>query len=373
MPARRGDLLWIRVLEAFAVAADAPEVAGMSLREAYARSALVAHASSSVDQWRDAVPAHLLSPTEQRFFGLEHRKAAKGEGNDQPEEEIVALADLVEDDPLDLLAVEMWAILGGSMKVDTARAERLCAKALRGADELGDTRAAIMVAGTDSYRAQVTGDPERAAVALRARAAQVLATCASTGSSTSWATSCGARRSSAITQAADEVATEALARLTHPYLSVNAWEHLSENAGWTWTLHGDSGPGRASCSRSRPPVVAGRRPLQQRAAATTSTSCSGARPTCRRWRDLARLPPRAAPQRRRSDLLVAFDAATRRDLAAMRAGLAPAVGGTSGCSSTTTTCGKRWCTQPGPRRTRRSLGSWTTTRRRGPTSRRSSH
>ena len=312
--------LWIRVLEAFAVAADAPEVAGMSLREAYARSALVAHASSSVDQWRDAVPAHLLSPTEQRFFGLEHRKAAKGEGNDQPEEEIVALADLVEDDPLDLLAVEMWAILGGSMKVDTARAERLCAKALRGADELRDTRAAIMVAGTDSYRAQVTGDPERAAVALRA-ALRKFSHVRFDGvfhlmGNLVWCEAILGHH-----EAADEVATEALARLTHPYLSVNAWEHLSENAGWTWTLTGQWARARELLEEGLPWWQDDLRSsnaqldyldLVQRGAADVS-----------RWRDLEAPAPGGAPAAE-AHLLVAFEAATRHDLAAMRAALAPA-------------------------------------------------
>ena len=61
------------------------------------------------------MPTHLLAPTEQRFFALEHRTHAKGEANTHPEGELVALADLVEDDPVDLLAVEMWSALGGSM------------------------------------------------------------------------------------------------------------------------------------------------------------------------------------------------------------------------------------------------------------------
>ena len=168
-------VLWLRILDGFGSVDDAGDVVGMPLREVYARSALVAHASDSRDRWVRAMPTHLLAPTEQRFFALEHRTHAKGEANTHPEGELVALADLVEDDPVDLLAVEMWSALGGSMKSDPARGQRLCAQALRGADELGETRAAIMAASTDSYRAQINGDPTSAAGALRAGPAPVRA------------------------------------------------------------------------------------------------------------------------------------------------------------------------------------------------------
>ena len=312
--------LWIRILEAFAVVADAAEVAGMSLRETYARSALIAHASSSIERWRNAVPTHLLDPTEQRYFGLQHGEAAKGEGNDLPEEEIVALADLVEDDPLDLLAVEMWAILGGSMKVDTARGERLCAKALRGADELGDTRASIMAAGTDSYRAQITGDPERAVVALRA-ALRKFSHVRFDGvfhlmGNLVWSEAILGHH-----EAADAVATEALGRLTHPYLSVNAWEHLSENAGWTWTLTGQWARARELLEEGLPWWRDDLRSsnaqldyldLVQRGSADVS-----------RWRTLEAPAPGGAPATD-AHLLVALEAASRHDLASMRAALAPA-------------------------------------------------
>ena len=97
----------------------------VSLREAYARSALVAHASSSRRPVEWIARAHATCSAEPSSASTrcEHRKAAKGEGNDLARggDRRSSAVDLVEDDPLDLLAVEMRAFLGGSMtQVDTA-------------------------------------------------------------------------------------------------------------------------------------------------------------------------------------------------------------------------------------------------------------
>ena len=159
--------LWIRVMRAFGELDDAAAVAGMSLRQAYAQSALVAHMSSRLADWVASVPAHLLSPTERRFFEREHAVHGKGEMNEQAQEDIAALADLVEGDQPDFLGITMWTVLGATMTTDLDRGAALCARARRAAAELGNVRARIMVESTDSYRSQATGDLPGAAVALR--------------------------------------------------------------------------------------------------------------------------------------------------------------------------------------------------------------
>lgn len=311
-------VLWLRILDGFGSVDDAGDVVGMPLREVYARSALVAHASDSRDRWVRAMPTHLLAPTEQRFFALEHRTHAKGEANTHPEGELVALADLVEDDPVDLLAVEMWSALGGSMKSDPARGQRLCAQALRGADELGETRAAIMAASTDSYRAQINGDPTSAAGALR-QALRRFGHVRFDGVFHLWGNLVWCEAICGRHQAADAAATEALARLTHPELSVNVWEHLCENAGWTWVATGQWARARELLEGGAPwwrddlrssSAQLDLLDLAQRGSADVT-----------RWRDLDAPAPGGAPMAD-AHLLVAMEAASRQDLTEMRARLA---------------------------------------------------
>ena len=71
---------------ALSVADDATAVTGLSLRDAYAPSALVAHMSARLpDGWRPC-PRHLLRPTERRFFERELAVHGKGEMNGQAQE-----------------------------------------------------------------------------------------------------------------------------------------------------------------------------------------------------------------------------------------------------------------------------------------------
>ena len=229
--------LWIRVLRSFAELADAPEVAGMSLREVYGRSMIVAHTSTLLGEWFAAMPVHLLAPAEQRYFALEDEVHPKGEGNDSPDDVVAAVADLVEDDPVDPLSVAMWASLGASLKQDIARGAALCDKARRGAATLGDVRAMILVENTDSYRAQITGDVEHAVRTTRA-ALDRLGDARFEGVFFLWGNLVWCETILGRHREADEAATHALAQLSRPSLVVRVWEHLVENATFTWLLTG---------------------------------------------------------------------------------------------------------------------------------------
>ncbi|HSF35930.1 MAG TPA: LuxR C-terminal-related transcriptional regulator, partial [Nocardioides sp.] len=312
--------LWIRVLRAFPELPDAPEVAGMSLREVFARSGVVAHASRRLGDWVAAVPVHMLNRVEQRYFALEHEVHGKGEGNAHPQDELAAIADLVEDDPVDLLSAQMWSTLGAAMTDDPARGERLCTQSRRAAATLGDVRMSVAVAANDSYRAQVNGDPEQAAASLRAALAEFgderwdgvfhlwgnLVWCESI---------CGHH------EAADAAATESLRRFDHPFLSVHVWEHLVENAASTWLLTGQWVRARSLLEETAPWWADDLRcsnlyltllDLAQEGTADVS-----------RWRRQAASPVEGGAPECMMRQAIATSAAVEGDLPQMRADLAP--------------------------------------------------
>lgn len=312
--------LWIRVLQGFTTLDDPAEVAGMTLREVYARSMLVAFASTRLNDWLASMPVHLLSAAERRFFALQQEVHGKGEGNENDQDEVVALADLVADDPVDLLAVEMWTQLGAGMKDDAARGAALCEQARQGAAVLGDIRAAILVENSDSYRAQIMGDPERAAAALR-RALERLGGEKFEGVFLLWGNLVWCEAICGRHEEADAAATEALDRITHPSLAATVWEHLIENATSTWLLTGQWQRARALLEDSAPFW-------------RDDVRCSNAHLTCldlaqrgavdvSRWRTYLREPARNGAPICTVRQLLAVNAATSGDMPGMRAELAP--------------------------------------------------
>ena len=104
--ATRRSLLWIRVLRGVREPGRRTRASpACQLREAYAAARSWRHTSHAVGRVdRRRARRTCSARAEQRFFALEHeRPPAKGEGNDQPRRRGCRLADLVEDDPVDLL------------------------------------------------------------------------------------------------------------------------------------------------------------------------------------------------------------------------------------------------------------------------------
>ena len=231
--------LWTRILTAFAVLDDASEVAGMPLRDAYAKALLASGIASHPVRraCMTAAPVDQLPAAMQLIHAMVVFEHGKGEANIYSEDRLTEIADLFEDSAPDLMAVNAWSNTGSLMTEDLARGERLVERARSAARELGDLRASVMVESRDSYRAQVNGDPERAAQRLR-EALDLFGDERWDGVFHLWGNLVWCELICGRHEEAQQAADEALRRLRHPHLSVNLWEHLAENAAMSWILTG---------------------------------------------------------------------------------------------------------------------------------------
>lgn len=233
-------VLWTRVMRAYDVLDDAPEVTGLSMRDVLGRAMLAAfQASVSVrHEFRAAIPSHRLSPAERLWRALlVEKEAPKGESNQGAEGPTIAVADAFEDSPPDLVAVEVWADTGSRLVSDPERGRRLVARAMDGARALHNPRAILSVAALGSYQVQVNGDPLYATSLIRTALAECgeeyWASVVSVLGNLTWCELIQGNH-----EAADAAATDALERLAHPHLTVRLWEHVAENATATWLLTG---------------------------------------------------------------------------------------------------------------------------------------
>jgi DNA-binding CsgD family transcriptional regulator len=315
--------LWTRVLAAFAQLDDAEAVAGFSLREAYARALVVSGAASHPVRRAclTEVPEDQLSEPMRLVHAAVMFDHGKGEANAYAEDRLVAIADAFEDSEPDLMAINAWANTGSLMTEDLARGERMLERARAAAAAIGDDRTAVLVESRDSYRAQVNGDPERAAARLRA-ALDRLGHTRWDGVFHLWGNLvwceliCGRHRE------AQQAADEALGRLTHPHLSVNVWEHLVENATMSWVLTGQWRRARDLLEESAPWWEDDLRTSNAHLDALDLLQ-TGRVTGADRWRTQLETPaPGGAPVTDARGVL-ALAAAASGDLAAMRAELAP--------------------------------------------------
>ena len=245
--------LWARVMRGYGTMHDAAHVAGLSLREAYARSALTAGVASlaAEREWIGAVPTELLTEPVRRFHALRQIVHGKGEANAYADDELLAISSAVDEEENDLLAVMVRAFTGSNLTQHTQRGDELIARAWTDARRLGDTRVAFMVAAVESYRAQVLGDPEGAATRLR----EVLEEIGNTtwlGVFHLWGNLAWCEVVCGNQDRADAAVTEGLSRLRRPHLSINVWEHLVENATATWILSGQWARARDLFEESAP-------------------------------------------------------------------------------------------------------------------------
>ncbi|KRE97196.1 hypothetical protein ASG76_00215 [Nocardioides sp. Soil774] len=231
--------LWTRVMRAFTQLDDAAEVAGMPLREAWGRGLLAVTLASRSQRraFAAATPFERMTDAERAAAALlaedEH---AKGEANFLPNTAVVAADEAFADAPVDVVSVAVWAAVG-SRSDDAAHGSELVARALAGARALGVRRAVFLCAAMGSYQAQITGDPAAGAALLR----QVLGDYPDEAwrgvvgciGNLVWCEAIMGRHVEA--QAAAE---DGFARLPRPHLSVEAWEHLTENAAFSWLLTG---------------------------------------------------------------------------------------------------------------------------------------
>jgi DNA-binding CsgD family transcriptional regulator len=314
--------LWARVMRGYATVDDADQVTGLSLREAYARSALSMGVASlaAEREWIDAVPDGLLTEPVRRFHALRRVVHGKGEANAYADDELLAISSAVDEEEDDLLAVMVRAFTGSNLTEHTERGDELIARAWTDARRLGDTRVAFMVAAVESYRAQVLGDPEGAAARLR----EVLDEIGDTtwpGVFHLWGNLAWCEVVCGNHERADAAVTEGLSRLRRPHLSVNVWEHLVENATATWMLGGQwarardlfeaSGPwweDDVRTSNARHDLL----DLQQRGTADLE-----------RWRAHLGSPAPGGAAVCLIRELLGVDAAARGDLRAMRAVIRP--------------------------------------------------
>lgn len=316
--------LWSRIMGAFGVLEDAPEVAGFTIREGLARGFL-AVLGASRDNFREfvaSVPEHRLGAAETtafRAFSMDDN--AKGEANLLPQDAAVALADAFEDSPVDLLAVAAWSVAGGRLHSSGGRADDLMNRALDGARTLGHARALLTCTSTASYRSQVNGDPERATALIRRTLLELAdaegeRTAMLLGNLT-WCELIQGRHDSAV-----EAAEQGLARLRHPHLSVTPWEHLVENLSATWILTGQWHRARALLEESAPWWEDDVRSSNARLATLDLLQRGAA--DVERWRTRADSPAPGGAPRALTRELIAREASARGDLAAMRDALAPA-------------------------------------------------
>ena len=100
-------------------------MAGLSLREAYARSALTAGVASlaAEREWIGAVPTELLTEPVRRFHALRQIVHGKGEANAYADDELLAISSAVDEEENDLLAVMVRAFTGSNLTQHT-RARR---------------------------------------------------------------------------------------------------------------------------------------------------------------------------------------------------------------------------------------------------------
>jgi DNA-binding CsgD family transcriptional regulator len=206
------------------------------------------------------------------------------------------------------------------MTTDLDRGAALCARARRAAAELGNVRARIMVESTDSYRSQATGDLPGAAVALR-EALVEFGEERWEGVYNLWGNLVWTLAVLGEHDAADEAITHALDQFKHPFLSLHMWEHLVENAAFTWMLTGQWLRARALLEESARWWLDDVRTsnlhltlldLMQRGAADM-----------RRWRRHLVEPAHSGAARSAVRLALAVSASMDGDLTRMRADLAP--------------------------------------------------
>lgn len=232
-------VLWARVMRAFGTLDDAAEVAGMTLREAWGRGLVgVTLARRSLrEEFKDAVPVDRLSPAERAaavlFAEDEH---AKGEANLLPEAAVHAAVEAFEDSQVDVLSVIVWAA-AGSRLAEVGKGTELIARALDGAQSLGARRAVFLCAAMGSYQAQISGDPAAGADLIRRALAD--------HPDEAWQGALGCVGNLVWCEAimgrhaeARAAADHGFALLPRPHLSVEAWEHLTENACFSWLLTG---------------------------------------------------------------------------------------------------------------------------------------
>ena len=315
--------LWTRIFAAFAQLDDAEELAGFSLREAYARALLVSSTASQPVRraWTSAVPEQQLSDPMRLIHAMVTFDHGKGEANAYAEDRLVALADAFEDSVTDRMAINVWASTGSLMTDDLARGERMLDRARAAAREIGDERYAVMVESRDSYRAQVNGDPERAAARLR-EALDLLGHTRWDGVFHLWGNLVWCELICGRHAEAQRAADEALRRLTHPHLSVNVWEHLVENATMSWLLTGRWHEARQLLEDSAPwwedDVRTSNAHLQ-----VLDLLQSGHATGTGRWRTQLESPAPGGAPVTDARWVLALAAACSGDLAAVRAELAP--------------------------------------------------
>lgn len=245
--------LWTRVFTAFGQLDDPEEVAGLSLRDAFARALIVsgtaAHPLRSACM--SAVPSEKLDRPLRLVHALTLARHGKGEANAYDEAALVGVAEAFEDSPPDLMGIHAWASTGALMTEDLARGEQLVERARVAAREVGDLRSSVLVESLDSYRAQVNGDPGRAATRLR-EALDLFGHERWEGVFHLWGNLVWCELVSGHHDEAQRAADESLRRLVHPHLSINVWEHLVENAAMSWLLTGHWERARALLEQSAP-------------------------------------------------------------------------------------------------------------------------
>ena len=315
--------LWTRIFTAFGRLDDAEAVAGLSLRDAYAQALIVSGAASHTVRRTclAAVPAEQLSDAMRLIHAMTTFDHGKGEANAYVEERLVAIADAFDDSEPDLMAVNVWANTGALMTEDLARGEQMLERARVAARELGDRRSSVLVESRDSYRAQVNGDPDRAAERLH-EALELLGHERWDGVFHLWGNLVWCELIRGRHEEAQQAADEALRRLTHPHLSVNVWEHLVENSTMTWILTGRWGRAREVLEESAPwwedDVRTSNAHLQ-----VLDLLQTGHADDTERWRTQLESPaPGGAPVTDARGVL-ALAASCVGDLAGMRAELAP--------------------------------------------------
>ena len=247
------SVLWTRIMQGFGALDDAAAIVGTTLREALAHALLACQYTSrpSWSDFVDAVPVDLLTGDERVAFEVMTRDDnAKGEANLLPEGPVVAAADAFEGSAPDLLATLVWA-LAGSRLTDAGRGETLVRRSMSAAKGLQNPRAVLAVAAVGSYRAQTSGDPAGGARLIREAMSEFPGE-AWEGVLMAIGNLVWCELVLGEHDLADADVTRALARLRHPHLSVNTWEHLVENATATWLLTGQWDRARALLEESSP-------------------------------------------------------------------------------------------------------------------------
>ncbi|MGF9757556.1 AAA family ATPase [Microvirga sp. 0TCS3.31] len=246
-------VLWTRVMRSYGVLGDAEDVAGMTLREAWGRGLLsvIIADRSHVVAFEESVPIERMSGAERVAVDLlADEDQAKGEANLVSSDVVEAAVDAFDEAPVDVMSVAVWASAGSRLP-DLARGRELIARSLTGARALGVPRAVFLCASMGSYQAQRSGDAAAGASMLR----QVL----SDYPDEAWPGAVGCIGNLVWCEAiqgrhieAQAAAEDGFRFLTRPHLAVQAWEHVTENAAFSWLLTGDWSRARAMLEQGAP-------------------------------------------------------------------------------------------------------------------------